>query len=150
MQPFFSLPLHYHIVGNGWRDHNFEFISDDANLTTHGFISDAELDKLYSEISFVFVPLIDGAGVKGKIIEAMQRDKIVVTTEIGGQGIPSEILPTFNDGASMARYMLDIINHAELHKKTILGYRSFLNEQYTHDAYDNLVDQLTLNVPPGK
>jgi glycosyltransferase involved in cell wall biosynthesis len=52
-----------------------------------GFVSDDELRRLYRQADIVVAPLRYGAGVKGKVIEAMARGVPVVTTDVGAQGI---------------------------------------------------------------
>lgn len=52
-----------------------------------GFVSDDRLNQLYDEADLAVAPLRFGAGVKGKVIEAMARGVPVVTTEFGAQGI---------------------------------------------------------------
>lgn len=54
-----------------------------------GRVSDEELDGLYDECAVAIAPLRYGAGVKGKVIEAMARGVPVVTTPTGAQGISS-------------------------------------------------------------
>ncbi len=52
-----------------------------------GFVSDERLSELYAEADLAVAPLRFGAGVKGKVIEAMARGVPVVTTAFGAQGI---------------------------------------------------------------
>ena len=52
-------------------------------------MSDEELDSLYNKIRIVVVPLTFGAGIKGKIIEAIAMGIPIVTTSIGAEGIES-------------------------------------------------------------
>ncbi len=56
-------------------------------VSIRGFVSDEELLRLYTETDMVIAPLRYGAGVKGKVIEAMARGVPVVTTDVGAQGI---------------------------------------------------------------
>lgn len=53
-----------------------------------GFVSDERLRELYDSTRLVVVPLRYGAGVKGKVVEALYHDCVVVTTEVGAEGIP--------------------------------------------------------------
>lgn len=62
------------------------------NLIVTGFISDEELDKLYKEVRLVVVPLRYGAGIKGKVIEAMAKNVPVITTSCGAEGISTDAL----------------------------------------------------------
>lgn len=52
-----------------------------------GYISDERLAALYESHRVAIVPLRFGAGVKGKVIEALSRGLPLVTTSIGAQGI---------------------------------------------------------------
>ena len=59
--------------------------SNHINVT--GYVSDEDLDKYYAKTLVVIVPLRYGAGVKGKVIEAIAHAIPVVTTSIGAEGI---------------------------------------------------------------
>ena len=56
-------------------------------VTILGRVSDEKLDELYKDASLAVAPLRYGAGVKGKVIEAMAFGIPVGTTSVGGQGI---------------------------------------------------------------
>lgn len=60
-----------------------------ADVSVLGFVSDDRLRALYREADIAVAPLRYGAGVKGKVVEAMARGLPVVTTRIGAQGIES-------------------------------------------------------------
>lgn len=53
-----------------------------------GRLSDEELEELYGRIRMAVVPLRYGAGIKGKVVEAMYHGVPVVTTSIGAEGMP--------------------------------------------------------------
>lgn len=55
-----------------------------------GALTDAELEQMYNQIKLMVVPLRYGAGIKGKVIEAMYHGIPVLTTPIGIEGIPNE------------------------------------------------------------
>jgi GT2 family glycosyltransferase len=59
-----------------------------ADVRVTGSIPDEELERLYDHARVAVVPLRFGAGVKGKVIEALYRGVPVVTTAVGGEGIP--------------------------------------------------------------
>lgn len=54
-----------------------------------GFVSDERLLELYQRCRMAIVPLRYGAGVKGKVVEAMLNQLPVLTTPIGAEGIPN-------------------------------------------------------------
>jgi glycosyltransferase involved in cell wall biosynthesis len=51
-------------------------------------LSDEELAAQYERARMVVVPLRYGAGVKGKILEALQHGAPLVTTDVGAEGLP--------------------------------------------------------------
>ncbi|MDB5582203.1 MAG: hypothetical protein JWR80_7379 [Bradyrhizobium sp.] len=75
-----------------------------ANVEVTGYISDAALDELYRKCRVAVAPLRFGAGVKGKVLEALSRGLPMVTTSIGAQGITglAEIIPIRDDVAGLA------------------------------------------------
>ena len=60
---------------------------DGGNIKVTGFIDDEELEKLYSQCRMSVVPLRVGAGVKGKVVEAVYNRIPLVTTPIGAEGL---------------------------------------------------------------
>jgi glycosyltransferase involved in cell wall biosynthesis len=56
-----------------------------VNVT--GYVTEQELSQLYNQHRVVIVPLRFGAGVKGKVVEALNCGLPLVTTSIGSQGI---------------------------------------------------------------
>lgn len=75
-----------HLVG-GCAGRNIEALAS-KNLRLHGRIDDEALAQAYRDADVAVVPLRFGAGVKGKVIEAMANGVPVVTTPIGAEGIP--------------------------------------------------------------
>lgn len=70
-------------------------ILGDGAIQVLGFVSDAELDECYNKTDLVIAPLRFGAGVKGKVIEAMMKAVPVATTSFGAQGIDLPELTMF-------------------------------------------------------
>ncbi len=52
-----------------------------------GFVEDEDIEDLYARSLLTIVPLNSGAGIKGKICEAIAHDTLVITNEIGNEGI---------------------------------------------------------------
>ena len=78
--------LQVHLVGSNPPE-SVECLADEG-ITVHGYVSDAQLAELYRRVAVAVVPLRYGAGVKGKVIEAVAHNVPVLTTEIGAEGIP--------------------------------------------------------------
>ncbi|MES2536572.1 MAG: glycosyltransferase family 4 protein [Pseudomonadota bacterium] len=53
-----------------------------------GSVSDAELARLYQRSRIALAPLRYGAGIKGKVVEAINHRIPTVTTSIGAEGLP--------------------------------------------------------------
>jgi len=74
-----------------------------------GFIEDEDIDALYEQTFITIVPLIAGAGVKGKICQAISYSIPVVTNDIGNEGINLENLKDgfiTNDNKEMVDYTI--------------------------------------------
>lgn len=52
-----------------------------------GFVSEEELEQLYGTCRIAIVPLRYGAGVKGKVVEALYHGIPIITTSVGAEGI---------------------------------------------------------------
>ena len=75
------------IVLNVVGDNPPEELKNNDNVNLLGRVSDKELEVLYGNTRLSLIPLRFGAGVKGKIIEAMYHGVPIVTTAIGLEGI---------------------------------------------------------------
>jgi len=84
-------------VGSNPPDRIKALMSD--RVIVKGFVSDAELAKLYSSCRVAVIPLRFGAGVKGKTIEAMHNLIPIVATSFGIEGLCEieEIIPPSDD-----------------------------------------------------
>ena len=77
-----------------------------------GYVSDSELTELYRTTRLAVVPLRFGAGVKGKVLEAIHHQVPVVTTPIGAEGIPNDerLMTIAEDAASFADAVISLYN----------------------------------------
>ena len=57
------------------------------NLRIEGFVTDERLEQYYRECRMAIVPLRYGAGIKGKVVEAMRYGMPVLTTSVGAEGM---------------------------------------------------------------
>ena len=58
-----------------------------GNVIVTGYVSDSELEEYYRKCKVAVIPLRYGAGMKGKVLEAMREGIPVVTTNIGAEGL---------------------------------------------------------------
>lgn len=73
------------VVGSKVTDQIMKLQSE--RVIIKGFVSDEELARLYENCRLVIAPLRYGAGIKGKIVEAIYYRSAVVTTTIGAEGL---------------------------------------------------------------
>lgn len=111
------------------------------NVTILGRVSDDELMKLYRTSAFAVVPLLYGAGVKGKVIEAMARGTPVVMTSVGAQGIEDakDLAIVEDDAARMASL---IITAAANRSNALLKAQAaidFIRRWYSEEAVTTLL-----------
>ena len=79
-----------------------------------GFIEFEEISQLYNNAKLTIVPLTAGAGIKGKICEAIEYKVPVITNDIGNEGINLETsLDGFisNNYDEMALMAIDVLNN---------------------------------------
>ena len=81
-------PPEFIVVGSKVTDEIKALAQPGNGIMIRGFVSEEELAQLYAACKIVVVPLRYGAGVKGKVVEAIYNGAPIVTTSIGAEGIP--------------------------------------------------------------
>jgi glycosyltransferase involved in cell wall biosynthesis len=86
------------------------------NILVTGFVSDEELEEYYGRCRLAVVPLRYGAGVKGKIIEAIYNQIPVVTTSVGAEGLEEvdRILSISDEADDFAMKVVELYNDEKL------------------------------------
>ncbi len=135
-----SLPdLVLHVVGSNMPEEIQVLASETIQI--HGFLSDDELSALYTSVRISIVPLRFGAGVKGKVLEALSLGVPVVTTGIGAEGIPGaeECLSIADDAEAMAAMILDVYgDEAQLQTLSLSG-RETIKTCFSSEAVLNVI-----------
>lgn len=87
----------------------------DEHIIVKGFVSDEELDDLYSRCRLDVVPLRYGAGVKGKVLEAIYNQIPLVTTSVGAEGLSKEedAYWMVDDAETMAELIINIYSNKD-------------------------------------
>lgn len=82
------------------------------NVRVHGFVTDDELDELYAQTRAILIPLRYGAGVKGKVVEALKSGTPFVSTRCGIEGIASlkGLVEGHDSAAGFAAEVCRVIN----------------------------------------
>ena len=105
----------FYVVGSHADEEILSLHSEAGGICIKGFVSEEELEALYAQVRVVAVPLLFGAGVKGKVIEALYFGCPVMTTTTGAEGIPdAETVMTVSDEAgAMAEELIRMYNDTE-------------------------------------
>ncbi|TKI69922.1 glycosyltransferase [Sulfurimonas crateris] len=62
-------------------------LDGEDGIVVKGYLTDEELRLLYENSKVAVIPLRFGAGVKGKVVEALYNSTPIVTTTIGAEGL---------------------------------------------------------------
>ena len=106
-----------------------------THLQIKGFVSDQELEEYYHKCRLSIVPLRYGAGIKGKVIEAMRYGMPVMTTSIGAEGIQNaeSILEIADDAKAFAEKLAALYQNAEeLCARSKASYR-YVRENFSFE-----------------
>jgi GT2 family glycosyltransferase len=110
-----------------------------------GFVSDAELQRRYARARVAVVPLRYGAGVKNKVVEALQQGLPLVTTPVGVQGLPGveQACVVGDEPVAIAEGVCDMLeNDGDWRRRSLAGadyvVRNFSTDAMRLDLLDAL------------
>lgn len=105
-------------------------------VTVTGFVTDAELEARYGRARVVVAPLRYGAGVKGKVVEAMRFGVPCVTTSVGIQGIAETdaFLAAADEPAEFAAHVVRLLEDDDAWRQASEGGQAFVRANFTEDA----------------
>lgn len=114
------------------------------NLTALGVVSDRELNALYALSDVALAPISSGSGSSTKIIEAMAREKVLVTSPMGARGwdITSgdqAIVCEISDFAAELRKLMD---DPALRKKLAASGREYASGFGVEKTYQPYLDAI--------
>lgn len=115
-------------------------------VTIKGFVTDDELAEMYDTCRMAVIPLRYGAGVKGKVIEALYYGIPMVTTAIGIEGITgAEGLVEIADTAeAFADRVVALYNNMQKLADTVQLYQDYVKEHCSVQAvWNHIKDDFT-------
>jgi glycosyltransferase involved in cell wall biosynthesis len=122
-------------------------LASEPSITVTGFVTDEQLAEHYAKARVVVAPLRFGAGMKGKVIEAMRFGVPIVTTPIGVQGM-SEIeseLPVHVDPVAFAEAVLTLLIDDASWRRQRRIQSEYVRRHFSSDA---LRDFLAADIAP--
>ena len=137
--------IEWHVVGPNPPDTILKL--DGNGVRVEGAVSEQRLAELY-ECTRMVVALRFGAGIKGKIIEAMHHGIPIATTDIGAEGIPDgdKVLCISDDAVTMARQIIDAHEEREIWTRL---HRGILDAANTHLSIEAARQQLRRDLKPS-
>jgi glycosyltransferase involved in cell wall biosynthesis len=103
-----------------------------ADRTTRvaGFISDQELEHTYTSSRVAIAPLRFGAGMKGKVAEALRFGVPVVTTPVGAQGLEgaAAAMSIASSAKSFADHVVALLCSDDLWRSHSIAAQEFARE----------------------
>jgi glycosyltransferase involved in cell wall biosynthesis len=132
---------HLTIVGSSPPASIQELSSDFIQVT--GFVPDTAPFLTKSLVSVA--PLRYGAGMKGKIGEALAHGLPVVTTSVGAEGFgltPDEDILVGDTAEDFARHVVHLFQDRELHERIRLAGWEFIRSRYSMEAVAKMCTEL--------
>lgn len=122
------------LVGSNPTDEVRQLAAEDVQVT--GYVTDAQLQAFYQSSRVAVVPLRMGAGMKGKVIEALHHGLPLVTTPIGAQGLDGleSIATVASDEAELARRIVDLLHDDEAWLRASRDQQGYMEGRFSVEA----------------
>lgn len=129
----------FYVVGSNATDKVKKLAG--KNIIIKGFVTEEELKELYDTCKLVVVPLRYGAGVKGKVVEAMYNGVPMVTTTVGAEGLKGieQFVEIADEPEEFAGKVLSLYNDNSRLVETVNNYQQYIKENNSVDAVWNIV-----------
>lgn len=120
----------FHIIGDCGRD-----IAPTENIVVHGRLPEKQVIEFYTK-TIAILPLRFGAGVKGKVLEAMHHGTPFISTTIGLEGIPDIEKATqgYDDAESFADQVIRTIKNPCEGNESVRVCQNIINSYFTKDT----------------
>jgi O-antigen biosynthesis protein len=122
---------------------------DSDRVVVTGYVDDATLTSLYLRSRAAVVPLRYGAGIKGKVVEALQQGLPLVTTTTGAQGLPGvgAVCMVADDEREIAAGILELLGDDAIWISRSSSGARYARERFSTDA---LREQITMAMTGGE
>ena len=111
-------------------------LAADPSIAVTGYVSDEQLATYYRNARVVIAPLRFGAGMKGKVVEAMRFGVPIVTTPFGVQGMANvaDSLPVHTEPDEFARAILVLLNDDDVWRRQRRIQCDYVRRHFSSDA----------------
>lgn len=131
-----------HIVGKIFDQSLIDSLNAVQGVTVMGFVP--SLKEEYEKSSIVVIPIYLGAGTCIKVLEAMQMQRVCVTTPVGFRGYneiftPSEDVLLANNDDEFAAHILNALIDEEFRKVIIKNANKKQKDFYSRENFFHIV-----------
>lgn len=135
--------VNFYVVGSKVTEEIQALHSEENGIIIKGFVSEEELTKLYASCRMVVVPLRYGAGVKGKVVEAIYHGAPILTTTVGAEGIPhvETVLEIANAPELFAEKTAELYGDEERLLAMCRKTQTYIREYFSIDAAWKVIEE---------
>jgi len=129
-----------HVVGGNLPLSVINELKENKNVVLEGYVSEQRLGELYDDSRVVVVPLRYGAGVKGKVVEAMYYGVPVVTTDVGMEGLNNiKGVVVANEEKEYADKLIELYNDADKWNKLSKESKNYVRTHFSKEAIIDVI-----------
>lgn len=135
--------IRFYVVGSKVTDEIKALEAEDNGIVIKGFVSEEELASLYESCRIVVVPLRYGAGVKGKVVEAIYNGAPIVTTSVGAEGIPDveEMLEIADEPLEFAQKVVALYQDEARLFKMAKKTQEYIKKHFSLDGAWSVIEE---------
>lgn len=136
-----TLDINFYVVGSRVTDEITALGQPGSGIIVKGFVSEDELTRLYASCRIVVVPLRYGAGIKGKVVEALYNGAPIVTTSVGSEGIPDveKVLVVRDRPETFAQAVAELYADTARLKELAASTQEYIRANFSVDAAWNVI-----------
>lgn len=133
--------IRVHLMGSNAPDEIVALANE--HILFEGAVSDEELANFYNTCRISVVPLRYGAGIKGKVLEAMSLGMPVMTTHIGAEGIAGaeNILCIADDAQEFADKLVALYQDGEDLARRSAESFAYIKQNFSTENVARIVGQ---------
>jgi O-antigen biosynthesis protein len=126
--------IKFYIVGSNPPNEIRKLAS--ANIIVTGDVTDDQLKSYYNQCRLVVVPLRYGAGVKGKILEAMYHQVPIITTSVGAEGYVNHesLLTVANEPDHFANQVVSLYKNTSVWEKISKSSLEYVKNYFSKEV----------------
>jgi len=138
--------IEWHIIGKG-ADDSIRQLAEHSQIHLHGFVED-----LYAEIAShgaMINPMVEGGGLKNKVLEAFACRLPVVSTTMGIEAVgaqPNEQYLVADDPAAFAAAVIRCLEDTELVTSMAGAARQFVEDHFEWNAIGEQLDDIVQEI----